>query len=111
MEVPENECYLAVNSAKRNPNTPRGAQFPAHPPKQGWTSTLDDDDDDDDDGLNDERIPALPASPPTTAPAGFLNEGSTSHQPAQCDFEKHPQASILQTCETTLACRNCLGTI
>ena len=72
MEVPENKRYLAVNSTKRNPNAPRGARFPAHPSKQGQTSTPDDDDDD---GLNDERIPILPPGPSTTTPARFLNEG------------------------------------
>ena len=72
MEVPKNRRYLTVNSAKRNPNTPRGAWFPAHPSKQGWTSTPDDNNNN---GLNDKQIPTLPPSPSTTTLARFLNEG------------------------------------
>ena len=36
MEVFENVQYFAANSAIWNPSVPRGARFPAHPPK--WDS-------------------------------------------------------------------------
>ena len=67
MEVPENKRYLAANSAKRNPNAPRGARFPARPSKRDRTLTPDDDD-----GLDDGRIPVLPPGPSTLSnPVGF----------------------------------------
>ena len=59
MEVPENRQYLAANSAKRNPNAPRGARFPAHPSKRDHTPTSGDND-----NPEDYRIPVLPPGPP-----------------------------------------------
>ena len=70
LEVPEHKRYLATNSAKRNPNTPRGARFPARPSKRNRTPTPDDNND----SSGDERIPVLPPGPSTTSDsAGFLN--------------------------------------
>jgi hypothetical protein len=65
LEVPENRRYLAANSAKRNPNAPRGARFPARPSRRDRTPTSDDG-----------RIPVLPPGPASiTNPAMFPNGG------------------------------------
>lgn len=69
LKVPENRRYLAANSAKRNPNNPRGARFPARPSKRDQSSTPDDDS-----GSDDGRIPILPPGPLTMGnSAGFPN--------------------------------------
>jgi len=69
LEVPVNKRYLAKNSAKRNPNSPRGARFPARPSRHDWTVTPDDDG-----STDDERIPVLPPGPSTMGnSAGFPN--------------------------------------
>jgi len=72
MEVPENKQYLAANSAKRDPNAPRGARFPARPSKTNRALTPDDED-----CLDDGRIPILPPGPPTLSdPFGSTGWGS-----------------------------------
>ena len=78
-EVPENRRYLAANSAKRNPNAPRGARFPARPSKRNRSPTSDDDDDRDDG-----RIPVLPPGPSTAVDlVGFPNHTPSFDHPAQ----------------------------
>jgi len=93
LEVPENKRYLAANAAKRSPNTPRGARFPACPSKRNRTPTTDDDDSQDDG-----RIPILPPGPSTTSDlAGFPNGGVTwdSGFPSQRPIQPVPGPSQL----------------
>ena len=93
LQVPENRHYLAENSAKRNPNAPRGARFPAHPSKRDQTSTPDDNK-----NSNDERIPVLLPGPSSTSdPAGFLNTGVdwNFRQPSSYPVQPVPNPSQL----------------
>lgn len=86
MVVPENKRYLAANSAKRNPNAPRGARFPAHSSKRDRTLTPDDDDS----GLDDERVPVLPPGPSISSnPVGFPSGGSWNTGPS-LNYPTHP---------------------
>ena len=86
-EVPENKCYLAANSVKRNPNAPRGARFPARPSKRNRSPTPDGNDDDNDD---DGRIPALRPGPSTTTNSAGFSNGCTDWNPA-LSFDCHAQ--------------------
>jgi hypothetical protein len=95
LEVPENKRYLAENSAKRNPNAPRGARFPARPSKRNRTPTLDDNDD----GSSDDgRIPVIPPGPSTIShTAGFPNTGVdwNFRQPSDYPVQPVPNPSQL----------------
>jgi len=85
LEVPENKRYLAANSAKRDPNAPQGARFPARPSKRDHAPTPDDDNDDNDNDNDDDddgRIPILPPGPPTLSnPVGFPDGGGWNPAP------------------------------
>lgn len=70
-EIPEKRRYLATNAARRNPNAPRGARFPARPSKRNSTPTPSDND-----ARDDGRIPIMPPGPSTPASsAGFFDGG------------------------------------
>jgi hypothetical protein len=85
MVVPENKQYLAANSAKRNPNAPRGARFPLHSSKRDRTTTPDND------GSDDERVPVLPPGPSTAInPVGFPNAGANWDSRFSSDYPIQP---------------------
>ena len=77
MEVPENKHYLAANSAKRNPDAPRGTRFPAWPSKRDRSPTPDSDDE-----HGDGWIPVLPPGPSTSTDSVGFSDRGTDRNPA-----------------------------
>jgi hypothetical protein len=105
-EVPENRQYLAANSAKRNPNAPRGARFPARSSKRSQTQALDSNDDDandhdhgdGNDRENDCEFTILPPGPSTTTDSvRFSNSGRVGWDTApSSNYPNHPTSGISQ---------------
>lgn len=97
-EVPENQCYLAANSAKQNPDAPRGARYPARSSKRNQTPTLDYDDNSDGNDTEDERVPILPPGPSTmTDSVGFSNFRGDSWDPVPLsNYPTHLTSSASQ---------------